>query len=113
MSFVDRWKGKNVVIDPDNPEALGICDRCGFNFNHTDLRKQMDWRGDNYIWGGLLVCERCYDKPQEQNRPPLVKDDPRPIKNPRLPTPYTDPNGNPILPNAQLTTKLQNFNWGS
>jgi hypothetical protein len=112
MGSLNRWKGKNVVIDPKNPEPLGICDRCGFNFNHKDLVKQKDWQGDNYIWIGILVCSTCLDKPQEQNRPPLVKDDPRPVKNPRPPILYTDPNSNPVLPNAQLMAKLQSIHWG-
>lgn len=91
MSWVERWKGKYVKIDPKNPAALGICDESGFTFNHKDLHKQMEWRGNRLVWTGLLVGAPYLDVPNEQNRPPLVQDDPRPIENPRPPTPYTDP----------------------
>lgn len=111
MSWTNRWKGKNVVINPKNPAALGVCDDSGFDFNHKDLVKQMDWRGDNYVWTGLMVGPQYLDKPQEQNRPPLVKTDPRPVKNPRPPIPYTDPEVPTVLPYPQLLTKLLTTNW--
>jgi hypothetical protein len=111
MSWINRWKGKYVVIDPKNPAALGQCDDTDFTFNHKDLVKQMDWRGDNLVWTGLLVGKPYLDVPQEQNRPPLVKADPRPVTNPRLPVPYTDPNANQVLSNTQLTAKLNSFHW--
>jgi hypothetical protein len=111
MSWVNRWKGRYVVIDPQNPSALGQCDDTDFTFNHKDLVKQMDWRGNNLVWTGLLVGKPYLDVPQEQNRPPLVKADPRPVTNPRLPVPYTDPNANQVLSNTQLTAKLNSFNW--
>jgi hypothetical protein len=115
MSWVNRWKGKNVLIDIKNPAALGVCDESGFDFNRKDLVQQMKWSGDNLVWSGLMVGRPYLDAPSEQNRPPLVKADPRPVKDPRLPgnNAYTDPNGNQVLSNAQLTTKLQNVNWGN
>lgn len=113
MSWTNKWKSKYVVIDPKNPAALGECDDSGFTFNRKDLVKQMEWRGDNLVWTGLMVGKPYLDVPQEQNRPPLVKADPRPVTNPRLPTPYTDPEANQVLPNNQLTAKLNNFHWGS
>ncbi len=112
MSWVNRWKGKNVVINPKNSHALGVCDDSGFDFNHKDLVKQMEWRGDNLVWTGFMVGPEYLDKPQEQNRPPLVKADPRPIKNPRLPVPYTDPEVPTVLPYPQLLAKLQTINFG-
>ncbi len=111
MSWVNKWKGKYVVIDPKNPAALGQCDDTDFTFNHKDLVKQMEWRGDNLVWTGLLVGKPYLDVPQEQNRPPLVKADPRPVINSRLPVSYIDPNANQILSNTQLTAKLNSFNW--
>jgi len=113
MSWVNRWKGKNVVINPSSPLALGECDDSGFTFNRKDLVQQMEWRGNNLVWTGLLVGKQYLDAPNEQNRPPLVKADPRPVRNPRLPTPYTDPNSNEVLPNNQLMIKLQNIHWGN
>jgi hypothetical protein len=111
MSWVNRWKGKYATIDPNNPSALGICDDSGFVFNHKDLVKQMEWRGDNLVWTGFMVGKPYLDVPQEQNRPPLVKADPRPVANPRLPDPYTDPDSNQVLPNNQLLAKLNNSHW--
>jgi hypothetical protein len=73
----------------------------------------MEWRGDNLVWTGLMVGSPYLDIPCEQNRPPLVKDDPKPVEKPRLPIPYTDPDSNPVLPNAELLRKLQNLNWGN
>ena len=111
MSWIKRWKPKHVVIDPKDPQALGVCDYTGFTFNHIDLEKQMEWRGNNLVWTGLMVGKPYVDDPQPQNRPPPVKADPRPVRNPRIPEDYTDPEGNQVLPNNQLANKLNNFNW--
>jgi len=111
MSWVTRWKSKYVNIDPKNPNALGECDESGFTFNHKDLHKQMEWRGDNLVWTGLMVGKPYLDTPNEQNRPPLVKADPKVVKYPRPPTPYTDPEVPQVLPYNQLIVKLQNINW--
>lgn len=111
MSWVARWKGKHVTINPKNPNGLGECDESGFTFNHKDLVKQMEWRGDNLVWTGLMVGKPYLDVPNEQNRPPLVKTDPRPVINPRVPESYTDPDSNLVLPYNQLSLKLRNINW--
>lgn len=92
MSWINRWKGRYVTISSKNPNALGICDESGFAFNRKDLVKQMEWRGDALVWTGLMVGKPYLDTPNEQNRPPLVKNDPKVVANPRPPTPYTDPN---------------------
>jgi len=113
MSWVNKWKGKYVTIDPNNPSALGVCDESGFTFNHKDLVKQMEWRGNALIWTGFMVGKPYLDVPNEQTRPPLVKDDPRPVTNPRLPMDYTDPESNPVLSNEQLIAKLNNIHWGN
>jgi len=66
-----------------NPRAFGVCDRCGFWFNHDRLRFQFDWAGNALINKQLLVCSRCYDKPQQQLRAIILPADPVPIRNPR------------------------------
>ena len=106
-----KYKGKYVRIDPKNPNALGVCDDSGFVFNHKDLCKQMEWRGDNLVWTGLMKGRPYLDVPSEQNRPPKVNRDPIPVANPRLPTPYTDPESNPVLPHDQLMIKLNQVHW--
>jgi len=107
MGWVKRWQSKNIVVDPKNPSALGVCDDSGFVFNHKNLVKQMEWRGDNYVWTGLMKGPQYIDKPQEQNRPPLVKNDPRPVMNPRPPTPYTDPEYPVVDPFPEIIAELE------
>jgi len=66
-----------------NPRAHAICDRCGFRYNHYQLRWQMDWAGASLVNKRLLVCDRCYDEPQQQLRAIVIPADPIPIVNPR------------------------------
>lgn len=66
-----------------NPQAFAICDRCGFLYNHVDLKWQFDWRGVALQNVRLLVCNPCYDTPQEQLRAIIVPADPTPIMNAR------------------------------
>ena len=111
MSWIQRWKSKYVKVNPKNPNGLGVCDRSGFVFNHKDLVKQMEWRGNNLVWTGLMVGPPFLDKPSEQNRPPIVKDDPKTLKNPRLPKDYISPDSNPAPGNKELTNKLNKVQW--
>lgn len=67
-----------------NPEAHAICDRCGFRVNHSDLQWQYDWRGATMQNIRILVCNTCYDTPQEQRRAIVVPADPMPIMQPRV-----------------------------
>jgi hypothetical protein len=67
-----------------NPQAHGICDRCGFRYNHVDLKWQFDWAGASLINKRLLVCNPCNDQPQQQLRAIIVPADPMPIINPRI-----------------------------
>jgi hypothetical protein len=83
---------EHATYDPKNPDAIGVCDRSGLHFNHKDLVRQMEWRGNNLVWTGLLVGRKFLDVPSEQMRQPPIKDDPRPVKNPRLDQPYIDVN---------------------
>lgn len=67
-----------------NPQAHAICDRCGFRVNHVDLQWQYDWRGATMQNVRILVCNTCYDTPQEQLRAIVVPADPMPIMQPRV-----------------------------
>lgn len=103
-----------------NPQAHAICDRCGFRYNHVDLKWQFDWRGVALQNVRMLVCNTCYDTPQEQLRAIIVPADPTPIMNARTddfvgastddltivaPT-ATDPTtGIPIPPTSGITTE--------
>ena len=71
-------------ISARNPQAAGVCDRCGFVYTHSTLRFQHDWAGASLINKKLLVCRTCYDVPQQQLRAIIIPADPVPIMNPRV-----------------------------
>ena len=70
--------------DARNPRAFAICDRCALWYNHYQLSWQYDWAGASLINKRILVCNTCYDTPQEQLRAIIVPADPVPIVNPRV-----------------------------
>lgn len=73
---VTRWYGAQG--------AYALCDGCKFLTYHNDLREQMEYRGGTSPVGtGWLVCRNCYDTPNAQFAPPLLKPDPVPTRNPR------------------------------
>lgn len=82
MAYASR-AGK-ARISSSNPQALAICDRCGFTHNHVNLQWQFDWRGSALQNTRILVCRDCLDVPQEQQRAIVVPADPVPIMNPRV-----------------------------
>jgi hypothetical protein len=72
-----------VDIDPRNPEARGICDRCGRQFTLSTLRWQFQ-----YTPGGLknlkiLVCKTCRDDPSLFLKALFLPPDPEPVFNAR------------------------------
>ena len=71
-------------VSARNPRAFGICDRCGFLYNHINLQWQYDWAGASLINKRILVCDECNDVPQSQLRAIVVPADPVPILNPRI-----------------------------
>jgi len=76
-----------------HPRAFAVCDRCGIWYNHDTLRWQFEWRGVALQNSRLLVCDRCYDKPQEQNRTFTLPADPLPVTQPRTEPFHTDEAG--------------------
>lgn len=72
-------------VDERHPEAFGICDRCGFCWNHSSLRFQYEYRGNSLQNTYHLVCPDCYDVPFELNRPKYLPPDPVPVANARPP----------------------------
>lgn len=70
-------------VNPESPEAFGICDDCNFQYNLVDLQFQFAWRGNTLQNTGFRVCYECYDKPNEQLRPRILPADPVPVMNPR------------------------------
>jgi hypothetical protein len=61
------------------PAAFAVCMRCGVWYNRINLRFQHDWRGSVIQNLFILVCNRCYDTPQEQLRAITLPADPVPI----------------------------------
>jgi hypothetical protein len=83
MSYASKFG--RAKVSSRNPQAFAICDRCGFGYNHVDLRWQMDYAGAALINKRILVCSHCYDTPNEQLRAIVLPADPPPILNARLP----------------------------
>lgn len=83
-------------IDPRSPRALGVCQRCGFLYNHDQLRWQYQWGGLRLINLRILVCKTCYDEPQIQLRTIILPPDPVPIEFP-VPEEYNTTD-NPLSP---------------
>lgn len=71
-------------VSSKNPRAFGICDRCGFLYNHDRLQWQFDYAGSGLINKRILICNPCNDTPQAQLRSIIVPSDPIPIQNPRI-----------------------------
>ena len=80
-------RSKFACVDPRDPSAWAICDRCGFLFNQKDLVWQDSWAGQHLFNTGALVCTKngCYDIPNEQLRTIILPPDPLPVLNARVP----------------------------
>ena len=81
MGYASR--SGHAVTNPQHPRAFGVCDACGFWFNHHKLRYAVEWQGTQLVNLRFLVCERCWDKPNDQLRAKIVPPDPVPIRDPR------------------------------
>lgn len=76
------------------PEAMGECDRTGFWYPLSQMRRQFQWAGNKLIDTGLLVGPDQVDVPQDQFRSIILPPDPRPVPNPR---PSQNTTGVPII----------------
>ena len=90
-------------VDTRNPRAFGICDRCGFLYNHSELRWQFDYAGAGLINRRILVCDICEDVPQAQLRNIILPADPTPILNARIQN-YVDASVDSRTTSGQNTT---------
>jgi hypothetical protein len=82
MAYASR--AGRARTDAKNPRAFGVCDRCAIWYNRDQLMWQYDWAGASLINKRILVCNTCYDEPQQQLRSIIVPADPVPIINPRV-----------------------------
>lgn len=96
---------KNII------EPVGVCDYSGFFFSKSDLVKQQEWRGNQLVWTGAIVGRPFVDEPNEQNRPPQIKGDPKALQNPR-PFGIETPIG-PNVINNNSPTILESINFTS
>ena len=86
-----------------NPRAFGVCDRCAIWYNHNQLKWQYDWAGASLINKRILVCDTCYDTPQNQLRAIILPADPVPVVNPRTePLEYDSTNVNTTTVNPTI-----------
>ena len=86
--------------------SIAMCDRCGFQFKLTSLRKEVI---KTKIYN-LLVCPQCWDPDQPQLQLGMYPvDDPQAVRNPRKDTTYVTAG-----PNAQgsLTGGSRDIQWG-
>lgn len=70
-------------ISSSSPEAVGLCDRCSQVRNLRDLQWQRTYAGFAVINTNLLVCDKCLDPLNPQDRPIITGADPLPVPNPR------------------------------
>lgn len=89
-----------VKIDPNRPQAAGICDRCGIRYPLRDLVWQYEWRGARLTNLKWLVCPVCLDVPDEHLRPIVLPADPVPVRDPRPMYPNPPVNGAWDRPNS-------------
>ena len=84
LSPLNRQYRGAVRINPKNPEAVAMCDGCGFWVMSSELRQQYDFRGG---WTpeptGIFVCKTCNDVPQPYYQRQVLPPDPVPLANPR------------------------------
>ena len=77
-------KAGRARVSSRSPQAFGVCDRCSIWYNHVDLRWQYQWAGAKLNNIRLLVCQNCYDEPQQQKRAIVLTADPLPVINARV-----------------------------
>ena len=82
-------------VSSTNPEAFATCDRCGLFYNLNDLQYQWEWSAQRLYNKGMLFCETCLDKPQEQLRTIILPPDPMPVLNART-EPFAYDNDGPV-----------------
>ncbi len=92
-----RFTGR-AKVDPNYPQAFGVCGRCGFWYNLVDLQGQREWRGPKLVDIRIKVCRKCTDRPFVFNRPLILGPDPVPVRDPRPQNFEIPDNGSPFPP---------------
>lgn len=74
-------------VSTRHPRAIGVCNRCGFWYQRTQLRNQLQWQGLKLQPLNIYVCHTCYDRPQPQLKTIILPPDPLPVYLP-FPEPF-------------------------
>lgn len=69
--------------DATQPRAQGICDRCNFSWQLSQLSYQYEYRGSAMANTRFRVCPRCLDKVAVFKKVIVIPADPVPVQNPR------------------------------
>jgi hypothetical protein len=86
--------------------SIAECDRCGFRFKLTDLRREVI-KTKNYE---LLVCRPCWDPDHPQLQLGMYPvDDPQGVRNPRPDRSYVTSG---LLADGELGGGSRIFQWG-
>jgi hypothetical protein len=86
--------------------SIAMCDRCGFQFKLTLLRKEIQ---KTKIYN-LLVCPECWDPDQPQLQLGMYPvDDPQAVRNPRHDTTYVTAGVNTA---GFVTGGSRDIQWG-
>lgn len=86
--------------------SIAVCDRCGFQFKLTSLRKEII-KTKAY---NLLVCPTCWDPDQPQLQLGMYPVyDPQAVRNPRKDTTYITAGPNAA---GNLTGGSRDIQWG-
>lgn len=67
----------------NNPRGIARCDYSGLMTRHSDLVRQMQYRGTGLVWTGYFVNPKFADKPNAQDLIPLIRLDPVPLNDSR------------------------------
>lgn len=78
-----RNHGKYTKMHKNSPRAIARCDYSGLMVRHSELSRQMQYRGTGLVWTGYMVNPKFKDIPNAQNLTPLIKLDPVPIPDAR------------------------------
>jgi hypothetical protein len=70
-------------VSQRRPQAIGVCQRCGFWYQRSQLVPQFQWAGVKLRNLDLYVCKRtCLDVPQPQLKTIVIPPDPLPVYRP-------------------------------
>jgi hypothetical protein len=86
--------------------SIAMCDRCGFQFKLTNLRKEIV-KTKTF---NTLVCPDCFDPDQPQLQLGMYPvDDPQAVRNPRRDTTYVEAGVNTL---GYTTGGSRDIQWG-